>query len=184
MRQINRNLYPSMGYRFIEQDGSVHRATGWVKLERKVAEYRQRQGFEPGNVRAEIVNQVCGAAPNLCGETGPQGDRSEMTFNTRILEWLGWLMGQKRINALLHVDETTATARAAVCAVCPAQKSLSKSCGSCLAGIDVARKVISDRPFKNLSPCSVLHEDCAVSVWLKREPSHDPALPGACWRRP
>jgi hypothetical protein len=187
VRQINPNIYPNGGYRFTEQDGSVHVDESWRKLEAKVVDYRQRNGFPAGDVWNEMMAQVCGSAPGLCGDysgdTVPQSSGAGSDFSHRIMEWLAWAVGQKRLNAWHRVSDEEAARRATICSACPKQRGLNTTCGTCLNTIAGAREALGGSRHQNLHPCGVLNEDCQATVHGTQAPSNNPELPAECWRR-
>ncbi len=188
-REMNPNLYPPNGYLFRERDGSVHRGLSWKDVKKKVKEYRERNNIPVGDVWEEIMTQQCASSPGLCRDSDPGPVRvvnDGLTFNKKVIGWLAWALGQKRLNDWALVDEDEVDRRAAICASCPMQKSLNESCGACLETIRTSRKVLLDgkKPkYQNLQPCAPLEEDCASSVHAILEPKVSHALPGNCWRR-
>lgn len=187
-REMNPNLYPPSGYVFRERDGSVHRGDSWRNLTYIVEQYRERNKFEVGDVWAEIMTQHCAASPGLCRDeinyVRPINDG--LTFNKKVLGWIAWALGQKRLNAWDTVEESEVDRRAAICAVCPVQKSLNYSCEACLTSLKSGRKALLDGKlpkYLNLQPCGVLNEDCATSVHAILEPKLLPGQPENCWRR-
>ncbi len=186
-REFNPNFIPPGGRRFVEQDGSVHRGDSWKHLQRVVEAYRVRAGYEVGDVWTEIQNQVCGGSPEFCREVeGVPGVKASSPFNTKILQWLAWAIGRKRVNALETVSDDESLRRAAICQSCPRQRALSTTCGQCLLDVAAARLALRDgiaSAHQNLHPCDVLKEDCAASVHVKLPASNNPELPANCWRR-
>lgn len=187
-REMNPNLYPPDGYVFRERDGSIHRGDSWRDLTRIVTEYRTRNKMEVGEVRAEIMTQHCAKVPGHCRDevafVPPPADG--LSFNKKVLGWVAWALGRKRLNAWDLVEESEVDRRAAICAVCPMQKSLNHSCEACLTTLKSGRKALLDGKmpkYLNLQPCGVLNEDCATSVHAILEPKQGPNLPEACWRR-
>lgn len=188
--EINPNLYPPDGYVFKEQDGSIHRGESWRDLERKVKAYRERNGIPPGDVWQEMMTQVCAKFPGHCRQQTPGNPTTSkthsLTFNQVIMGWLAQAMKLKREDAWARVDDAEAARRAAICAVCPMQKSLNHACESCLTTVNRSRRALldgRDPKFSNLNPCGALNEDCQSSVHAILEPSKDPNLPASCWRR-
>ena len=185
--EFNPNFLPPGGRKFVEGDGSVHRGNSWKHLTKVVEAYRLRAGLPVGDVWTEIQNQVCGGTPALCRETdeAPKS-KAGSSFNTKIVQWLAWAMGRKRVNAWKAVSEDEALRRAAICQTCPKQRHLSQQCSQCLKDVKVARLVLRDgiaSAHSDLNPCDVLKEDCAASVHAELTPSNNPELPGHCWRR-
>jgi hypothetical protein len=192
VRQINPNIFPPSGYRFVERDGTVFTGSGWRNVERKVIAYRKGQGADPGDVWNEMMNQVCGEVPGFCREAdgsptpAPKNESSGLSFNARINEWMAWALGRKRLHAIKTVPTDQVARRAAICAVCPRQLALTASCGACIVAIKSARQALQDGAepaFQNLHPCGVLKEDCVSSIHMALPPSNNPELPAECWRR-
>ena len=189
MIEFNRNIYPDGGYIFTESDGTRLKASGWKTLEAKVRGYRAVNKMPPGDPWQEINVQYCARMPHLCrqvGEPVPPGGVGEVSFNHRVLAWIGTMVGMKRKHDFNRVDSATALSRANTCARCPKQKSLNHACEGCLLSLKDARNGLLDgvkARFKNLNPCGVLSEDCQVSVFVLQKPSNSPELPENCWRR-
>jgi len=190
--EINPNLYPPSGYEFTETDSSVHRAGSWGALIKKVREYRTLKGVEVGDVRAEIMAQVCGRFPDYCGDykshtRTPKAHPSGMAFNQRVLQWLGGALAKfRRGEWPAKVSLQEAAQRAAICATCPARQSLNKGCASCMASVKRGRKVLlgTEEPmFKDLKPCGILGEDTAVTVETDLPRVNNGNLPAHCWRK-
>jgi hypothetical protein len=189
MIEFNRNIYPNGGYVFTEADGTRLKASGWKSLESRIRGYRAVNRLDPGDPLAEIHVQYCAKMPHLCRQSGepvPPGGVGEVTFNHRVLAWIGTMVGLKRKHDFNRVDSDTALSRANTCARCPKQKSLNHACEGCLLSLKDARNGLLDgikARFKNLNPCGVLSEDCQVSVFVLQRPSNNPELPENCWRR-
>lgn len=190
MRTFNPNLYPDGGYVFTDRDGTRIRGESWKDLESRVRGYRAVNGFEAGDPWAEIQNQICANQGGLCREEGPPpapptAAAHSMTFNQRVIQWVAEIVQKKRVNALPRVDDRTAAARARICAKCPKQKGLNRVCQSCILSISQAEKAVlgGKSLHRNLSPCSVLGQDCAIAVHVEQPRSNNPELPANCWRR-
>jgi hypothetical protein len=189
--EINFNLGPSEGYVFTERDGTVLRAEGWRLLERRIRGYRALNKLDPGHPWEEIVIQTCAKQPSLCRDpqvkpSGPRGSGS-LSFNQRVIQNMVHLIGLKRTKRLPRGDNVSAASRAAICASCPRQKSLTESCKACLSTVEASRRVLLDEiesRHKNLLPCAVLAEDCQTTVHVDQAPTDAPGLPSNCWRRP
>lgn len=187
-RTFNTNLYPAGGRVFTDGDGTFFRGSSWKALIAKVTEYRKGRGAAVGDVWAEIQAQICGKMPGFCHESRPLAVTAagSMTFNQRIVHWLAWALGQKRVNATSRISAEEAARRAEICVRCPQQHALNASCGACIRSIEQSRTVILDgkrSAHLNLHGCAVLGEDCPTSVHLNLPPSDNPALPGNCWRK-
>lgn len=186
--KFNRNLYPDGGYFFTMPDGTRIRADGWRSLENRIRGYRAVNKMDPGNPWEEIQAQYCSRQPSLCGPERthvPEKGHNSLTFNQRVQQWFVEVVNRKRVNKLPRVSDKLAAARAAICARCPAQKSLNEACKACLTSINTSRKGLLDgskSKFLNLQPCGVLGEDCSTSVYLDQEPKTAAGQPGDCWR--
>jgi hypothetical protein len=194
MMGINRNLYPSnTGYSFVEKDGSKHRSTGWTQLERVVREYRERNGFEVGNVMEEIEAQACVKNSNLCVDKSPrqipppsQDIKYANTIFLKLSNWLAGIVAAKRRREIRLVDKPEAVRRAAICANCPRQIGIPTVCGTCLSQLESFRRgILEGQPTvnKGLAACGALGEDLQVSVHLHLEPVDTHNQPPQCWRR-
>ena len=186
---FNPNLYPPDGYTFDDADGVKHRGDSWRDLFRLIREYRVRNGKPGGDIEAEVNTQHCAKYSGLCqAPPGPPPAPLSAGINHRVLNWLSHVLTNRRQNSTpAHVSVAEATRRAAICALCPRQQSLSTACEACLSSIRDARKVIlaeTTPANRSLHPCGVLGEDTFVSVHLNLKPEADPALPPPCWRRP
>lgn len=190
MLKFNSSLYPPDGYVFTDHDGTRHRGEGWNDLVRRVSEYRQINNLPLGDVEQEIHAQACSKTPALCADTSAplpplvRQHTGSMTFNQKVLEWLTWMVGQKRINAVRRVDSDVAAARARVCASCPKQKALLASCDACITAAARSRDAILEgkSEFAYLNPCEVTGEDCQITVNLDLPRLTNPDLPPSCWR--
>lgn len=186
---FNPNLYPPDGYVFEDSDGVKHRGDSWKDLFRKVGEYRARNGKPKGDIEAEVNTQHCAKTPGLChAPPGLPPTPLASGINHRVLNWLSHVLTNRRQTGTpILVASPEAERRAAICAVCPRQQTLSSACEACLNSVRDARKVLLDgrTPVnRGLSPCGTLGEDTFVSVHLDLPPEADPALPPKCWRRP
>jgi hypothetical protein len=104
----------------------------------------------------------------------------------RILNFMGWLIQEKRLGHIRLIDRNVALARAHICAQCPRQRSLPTSCGSCKASVATSRRGIldgQDPVHQGISVCGALQEDVCTVVHLAVPQRHDESLPAACWRR-
>jgi hypothetical protein len=188
---FNRNVYPPGGRTYTEADGTVFRAGSWRDLETLIRDYRSRNGLPAGDVQRDIDTQLCAKYPNFCDRTRPAPkktpDHHSLTFNQRVLHWIARALGLKRTNPEYFdkVSEVVAAERATICAGCPRQQGLVKSCEACVAAVKTGRReMLKGAPssHQNLLPCSVLAEDPAITVHLKLPPVTNPNLPPACWR--
>ena len=178
--EFNPNLYPPDGYVFTESDGTKHRGDSWRNLKEKIVRYRAANNFPPGDPDGEITIQYCSRVPSFCRSNNPQPVQIGPTFNAVVIGWLSRVLRMK----LPRVDDVEAARRAAICARCPAQRSLNMTCGSCLVEIDKLRRAVldgADPLHKNLQPCSVLGEDCSTAVHVQ-QPAASASAPPECWR--
>ncbi len=188
MRELNRNLYPSGGYYYVERDGTKLTAENWLKLEIKVKEYRKNRGFPVGDIHRDVMEQACDRNPGLCHEVftvNPPGQKVP-TIKARVFEWLGQLSRIARKSALDYVSDTRARERVVICARCPQQKDFSTHCSACEASLGALRQsVLAGRApvSTGLGACGVLGVDLRVAVHLAEPPSGSLELPEACWRK-
>ena len=186
--EFNMNLYPPSGYVFTERDGTRHKGGSWKDLTAKVERYRALKGEPITGVWDEIMRQVCRTHPSFCGtvETVERRPGHSLTFNQRILEWLGRLLALKRQKKVATVSDEEAERRAIICSTCPKMKALSRACEACLVSVNRARKILRDEKplnMEHLHPCDALGEDVPSSVYLNLPPSTVEGLPEHCWRR-
>jgi len=179
--EFNPNIFPPDGYVFTEPDGTRHRGDSWRDLKERIVRYRKANNFSPGDPEAEITSQLCARAPSFCRNSNPQPVRIGPSFNAIVIGWLTRVLGLK----LPRVDDAEASRRAAICARCPAQRSLNMTCGSCITDINKLRRAVldgADSLHKNLHPCSITGEDCSVAVHIEQPPISG-QTPDYCWRR-
>jgi hypothetical protein len=182
---FNMNLYPPDGYVFTEPDGTTHRGDSWKTLKEKIVRYRAANKFPPGDPEEEITTQLCSRVPSFCRQNNPQPVRIGPTFNHLVIGWLTRILGSKQRSPLPRVEDAEAARRAAICARCPAQRSLNMTCGSCMNDVNRLRRAVLDGAeslHKNLQPCSITGEDCSVAVHIEQPPISGQA-PDYCWRR-
>jgi hypothetical protein len=104
----------------------------------------------------------------------------------KVLNFLQWLIQEKRLGHLRLIDRNVALARAHICAQCPRQQALPTTCGSCKESVSNTRRAILDGQepvHAGIQVCSVLEEDAATVVHVAVPQRHDEGLPAACWRR-
>lgn len=204
--EFNSNLHPPLGHVFKEKDGTKFRGTGWADLEAKVAEYRRINGKPVGDVRADIMAQVCKSSPSYCRESGaarppvqPRPERKpdaprppapvtsgKGNMVTRATNWVHMLLAFKRKGAITFVSKQEAKRRAGICAACPRVTSVTGSCGGCMTALATAKGAVlaGEAPVqKAIAGCQVLGEDTSVSVFIVQSPATDSELPANCWRR-
>lgn len=202
--EFNAHLYPPLGFIFREGDGTKFRAKSWLELEQKVAEYRAQRG-PVGDVKTDILNQVCSDQPAVCRDSHPpppppppprkpdrQMPNSQVTsriwgdVTARVSNWVNNQLGKFRHHALELVPRGEARNRANICVHCPLQQIIASSCGGCIRALRDARGAIlsGEAPVEPvLQACRVLGEDTSLSVHLVQKPEADPHLPDHCWRK-
>lgn len=188
MLSLNPNLFPSGGWYFKDADGVKHKSNSFANLIKTVTQYRERRGQAMGNPTQEIMVQTCGRNPGFCrdGHTVPVPEAPSSNMMAKILNFLTWLIQEKRLGHLRLIDRDVALARAHICAQCPRQRSLPTTCGSCKAGVANSRRAILDGQepvHAGIQVCSVLEEDVATVVHIAVPQRHDVTLPAECWRR-
>lgn len=154
----------------------------WAELIQKVTEYRKRAKLPPGEPEKEIYAQVCQRNPSGCRETGPIVRPKLLSgrLSGRVLEWLS---RQRREE---FVDDSTAIARADICAACPRQGGWQNECGACSSNANRLKDLLFDGRPQRLSEallgCRSLGEDTRLSVWLNQTPVDRQGMPEKCWR--
>jgi hypothetical protein len=187
MRRINLNLFPKDGYYFIDRDGTRLNGENWNAVIARVADYRKRNGFPPGNPDQEVHEQACEHNPAYCSEITEQ--QREMTrvasLKGRVLGWLSTLLRSKEKDPLKYVDDTTAKNRADVCIGCPKNVGIADGCSSCKAAVaEYRRNLLGHRPVRGrLNGCVLLGEDLPVSTHLDQQTVDNSELPAHCWRK-
>jgi hypothetical protein len=185
MKKINQNLYPKDGYRFKDSDGATIYGDSWAGVIARVANYRKRAGYPPGNPAEEVIAQACANQPGYCSEADARTveQLKAVSLKTRVLKWFSSLRASK--NELTFTSWETQRARANICATCPRNTPLPGGCASCAAIVKELRKeMVGDRPIDGrLNACSELGEDPAVSSYFELQAVENPALPPQCWRK-
>lgn len=201
--ELNLSLYPPLGFVHREPDGTKFRGQNWADVERKVTEYRVQRG-PPGDVRGDILRQVCANQPAICRDSHPPlptpravrpdhpkpaaqvTNRIFGDVTARVSNWINSTLGKFRHHATELVPRGEARNRANICVHCPQQQIIASSCGGCVKAIRDARGLIlsGETPVEPvLQACRVLGEDTSLSVHLVQKPEADPHLPDHCWRK-
>jgi len=188
MNRVNFNLYPRDGYFFKESDGTSIRADSWPGVIRRVAKYRVRAGLAPGNPEVEVMEQACQRNPAHCVRDDPV--RAEMlkkvSLKGRILNFLSSLRRARDKTPIDFVGAPEAERRAAICAACPNNTSISEGCGSCKAALTEMRSDILGRGRSidnRLVGCVVTGEDLPTAIHINQQAIEHSELPGHCWRK-
>lgn len=180
--RINRNLYPSGGYFFVDTDGARIFGDNWPGVIERTRRYRERQGRPVGDVEAEVTAQACARTPSICHTVGTieKNARVVASLKGRVLRWF-------RDLGLEHqfVTPETWKARATICAECPHNKPLPGGCATCRAAVAELRKKILDRRPNDgrLNACEILGEDLPTAAHLEKPAVDNPGLPARCWRK-
>lgn len=191
--KINAGLYPHKGRFFIDIDGARHSGQSWAEIAKKVTDYRKRAGLPAGKPADEITAQVCARDPSVCNkaETGPVQTRRVGvggTMKGRVLEWVNGMRRHKHETGqpLGKVSSAEAAKRAEICAGCPRDKDISKTCSTCAETLSAMRKELTgdSRVFDDrLGGCEALGIDLRLAVHLDEVRVHNPELPAHCWRK-
>lgn len=187
-QRINVNIYPKTGYRFKDRDGTVHVASSWVGVMRKVSAYRKRAGFPQGNVEAEVTAQACAGSPALCREETPEQRAAyrKVSLKGRVLQFLALARRVKDEGGLTFVSPQDASNRADVCARCPFNQGLPEGCGSCRKARSESQNYVlghGRRIDGRLNGCVILGEDLPTAAHLDRVVVDNAELPANCWRK-
>lgn len=188
MLSLNPNLWPDGGWWFRDADGVKHTANSFANLNKTVIEYRQRRGIPVGDATQEIMVQICGRNRGFCKDANfaPIPNTPNTNLMAKILNFMGWLLQEKRLGHIGLIDRNVALARAHICAQCPRQIGLPTSCGGCAASVATSRRAILDGQepvHQGIAVCSALQEDVCTVVHLAVPQRHDESLPPECWRR-
>lgn len=185
----NLNLYPDGGYIFVEGDGTQFRGDGWKDLIAKVKAYRERNRREVGDPESDIFSQYCARMPSHCRDmrhVPVQTGGHSLSLNQRVMQFIANLLEWKRRAPIARVADSEAAERAAICANCPRQKSLVKTCQQCLTTVEHGRKVILDghpSQHQGLMACEALGEDLPLTVHIEQPPVPEDRVPAHCWRK-
>lgn len=187
MQAINSNLYPKGGYVFTDANGIKHAGDSWPGVIAKVRRYRERAGQPVGDVAGEVIAQACTQNPGLCRSEDPNYAimLNKATLKTRVLKWLSTLRDLRQTQPPVFVSGEERTARANVCATCPANNPLPSGCSSCLKALTELRKSVIGGRFIDgrLNGCGILGEDLPASVHLEQTRVSNSDLPPQCWRK-
>jgi hypothetical protein len=189
---FNPNIPPPNGYVFRDTDGTLHKATSWRALERKVIAYRNQIGGNTNDVWDEILRQVCETTPAYCRKDGERSAPSETrdmgkSHKGKIIRFLGMVASAKQNNHLRYVSDAEAQERAKKCQGCPHRTHVDIGCQSCKNTITGLRKqclgnIVSRAPALGL--CGLSEADLPVAIHIVEQADNDGRLPRYCWRRP
>lgn len=187
MRTINRNMYPRDGHYFKEQDGVRIGADSWAGVIKRVANYRARAGYPPGNPEEEVMAQACDHNPGICTDEN-QAYKVEVvraSLKNRVLIWLLQMRTRKEKESIGIVVEQDARNRAQVCATCPRNQSLPEGCSTCRQAVEESRRQLIGSRFTDarVNSCDVLGEEINTSMHLDLVRIEHPGLPEYCWRK-
>lgn len=187
MKSLNPNLYPRGGFFFKESDGARIFGDTWAGVMTRVAAYRKRAGYPPGDVVAEVTAQACQNNPTICVEENAAytHEKNRASLKGRVLTWLAKMNAEKTKNPVAFVGEEEARSRATVCASCPRNQSLPEGCASCRAAVVESRKNLVGRRQEDarINSCATLGEELNAAIWLDRPRIEPGDLPGNCWQR-
>ncbi len=187
MKRINPNIYPSGGYTFKEQDGSVHSADSWEGVMVRVTAYRKRQRKDFSRVREEVTLQACSKHPILCVEDNgvTPARQKEVSLKGRVLKWLTSMRLRKEKENFKFVNSDMHAARTDVCIRCPLDKSLPHGCGACKAALTELRETLvgGRQTDSRIEACPILGEYLPVSTWIDDPTIVNPSLWQECWRK-
>lgn len=194
--EINPHLYVKA--KFTEKDGTVFEAVSVDRVVQRVTAYRQRLNQPVGDVRNDVVTQICNKTPHLCvwPVKAPQPKAKPQAsgeLNKRILDWVTgiadrYLRGKLRF----FRDREEIIRRVKICSACPRSKTWASSCAACRAEVArLEREVkaplgplrIRVDDAEKLNGCAVLGEDPRLSVFLNEQKIDSENLPGGCWRK-
>lgn len=190
MKKINPNIFPKDGYYFSEKDGVKIVGSTWGGVIARVAAYRKRAGYTPGDPTREVMEQACNRNPGACSEENG-AYRAAVTVASlkgRVLQWFMSLKKRRGKEPISFVNDEEAARRRGVCRGCPFNTAIPEGCSSCRAAVSELRADIigSGRyvdPVLVQHACSIIGSDLATSNWLDEVTEDIPQLPAHCWKK-
>jgi hypothetical protein len=195
MLRINPNIYPCNGFFYVDADRVRFTAGDGDGLLNKIVEYRSRRGQDVSPMaikalKATVTEFLCRNNVGLCGEglptKAPRLISKEASLDSKISGYLAFTFRKAGEGRVSYVREEVARARAEVCAKCPNQTAMGKSCATCSSQIDTLSALLQksrDYGQKGLKGCSAAGVDTRVAVLIERDPIGFPFLPSFCWMR-
>jgi hypothetical protein len=183
MKELNPNLRPPGGYRFVDANGVTHDSDKISTLAEIVGRHRERAGFAVGNPMADILDQICGKYPRFCREVQAPGVPAEKT--------LAITVAHRIRQEIMHppsernVDSDEAARRAAICAACPHRVNWAEKCPPCLKSVQkyirVAVRPAQLQPDTEHFSCKLGLDSIAIVVYRSKMKKLLGA-PARCWR--
>lgn len=186
MKTVNPNIFPKTeGYVFTESDGARIFGGSWAGVIARVAVYRKRAGYPPGDPAREVMAQACANNPGACIEDNAAEHAAQLRKSPLKSRVLTWLNAQRGRNDRQLVEDGIARSRAGVCAKCQFNQPMSGGCASCAAALKALRSEILGRRLVDgrLNGCDALGEDLPTSIHLELQAVENTELPGDCWRK-
>lgn len=194
MRRPIPGLYPSGGWCYRHEDGTLITARSRDELSIRVGEYFIRIGHETETLENRIDEFICKSRPVICRDDSwikgavrqnPEG----ALLASKMQAYLNTCVKTQRLTTggLPRVDPEVARQRAEICRKCPANRDWTKSCHVCEQGVKVAAKTLAEAGPKvdvsSLKACSHFgyHLGTAVRIAFR---TFDDTAPEQCWRRP
>lgn len=194
MASINSNIYPCNGYFFVDSEGVRHVAGDFEGLFNKLVEYRVQRRLDTSPaalmiLKKQLTEFLCVNNPGLCGQ-GMPAEQPKISENAsldgKVTGWLAFTFRKSGEGGLSYIRDEEVRARVEVCAKCPQQADLGKSCVTCSSVIDNISGILQRGKKlgqESLRACRALGTDTRVSVLLERRPMGYPFLPANCWTR-
>lgn len=189
MQTINPNLHPKTGFVFKEKDGTTIAGNTWAGVAARLAAYRKRNNYPPGDPINEVQQQACEKNPSYCVEESAIYRQAVkvVSLKSKILAWFSAMKKQNARKPLQFVDDNTYLHRAGVCINCPHRRALEEGCSSCKAAVrELRADIIGGRSsHQGLVDhgCGILGVDLATAVHLDEPTVENPELPGHCWHK-
>jgi hypothetical protein len=182
VREINPNLLPPGGYRFVDADNVTHVGASFKLLIEALTRYRRRIGRPPGDPHREVSEQICDRSPKSCVEVNVSYPvQNKALASAVVAEITRMKMSRVKFNA----TEKQIADRVIICKGCPANVEWEKYCPPCQ---DIARKILPalvkpNQPVARLRgrACLLARDDLSVAVRLSN-PTAMPGCPPGCWR--
>ena len=160
---------------------------------KKVAIFREQNGYNSANVEKDVNEYFCNKHPHFCFEFNvPSGSdiarqTNEISLAHRILAWAASLISVKDMEL---VDKEVARERASFCANCSHNVQYPRGCGSCRGNLPDSLERIRQKKSvagaELLLGCDLLGWDNGTAVWLNEKHTYgkNPPADVTCWKTP
>jgi len=180
-RILDPSTPPPGGWHYVQpEDGRVFTHYARNAFLAEIRDHRLRHGYpiEPDWVE-QIEDEICRNHPewgqSICGRIEHYGERRPIDlaalqgFLNVMASWIGGVLRGREV----FVSQDEANSRAAICATCSFNVSISGSCGSCVDKVARALSIIGTRKTKyddRLEACAICSCALKVAVHVPLEP--------------